>query len=191
MPGKIDIINMAMTRIAMPRIVSFEDPTPQARLAAQEFDSARDCVLRDFRWGFAARTSSLPPLAEKPSGGRNYAYAYPPDCLLARRVAAGGSDVPYEIADMTGKTVILCDANPMTFHYTARIENSERFDPLFADALAWRLAVVFATGAAADMQKAQMAQAMYDIAISRARTADATEEGRDVSRISSYEAGRY
>lgn len=190
MAGKVEIINMALTRLGLATIGSLGDPTPQARLAALEFDNARDCVLRDFHWGFAARSAAAPPLAVTPPDGWAYAYTYPPDCLLARKVLAGGGEARFAIGETDGRTVILANACPVTLHYTATVANPERFDPLFTDALAWRLAVPLATGIAADPGKAQTANAMYEAALSRARARDAAEEETAEPRVSSYEAGR-
>lgn len=191
MASTVDIINMALTRLHLPTIGSLDDPTPQARLAAREFDNARDCVLRDFRWGFASRKTTPAPLAGSPDKGGTYAYPYPPDCLLVREVKVRDKAIPFEMADRGGLTVILAEVSPVDVHYTARVGNAERLDPIFVDALAWRLATLFATGVGSDMQKAQAANSMYETVLSRARVADAEEEEVEALRVSSYELGRW
>lgn len=189
MAGKVDIVNMALTRLALAPIGSLAEATRQAMTAAREFDNARDCVLRDFQWGFASREIPLAPLSSRPASHR-YAYAVPGDCLFVRKVVSGGREAEYTLGDIDGFTVILTDANPVSLAYTLRIENTERFDPLFVDALAWRLGLALATGVASDTEKAQIANSMYEAVLNRARVSAAEEEEVADDRISSYQAGR-
>ncbi len=190
MAGKIDIVNMALNRLGLGTIGSLNDPLPQAQTAAAEFDNARDCVLRDFQWGFSERILAQAPLAAAAPDGWRCAYAYPPDCLLVRKATENGMEVPFKLGDVGGQTVILCDSGRAEFIYTIRVRVDERLDPLFVDALAWRLAVPLALGVSADQAKAQTANAMYEATLARARVQDAVEEDDPMERISRYEAGR-
>lgn len=190
MAGKIDIVNMALNRLGLATIGSLNDPVPQAQTAAAEFDNARDCVLRDFQWGFAERVLAQAPLAVAAPDGWQYAYAYPSDCLFVRKATRDGLKIPFKLGDVGGQTVILCDSGQAEFIYTIRVRVDERLDPLFVDALAWRLAVPLALGVAADQAKAQTANGMYEATLARARLQDAVEEDNPGQMISRYEMGR-
>ena len=196
MAGKLDIINMACNRIHVPPVGSLSDPTPQARIAASEFDNARDAVLREHVWAFATREDDLAPLhipenPEKPDKENAFRYTIPGDCLFIQSVRDNsGRTIKHRLADHDGMTILCTTNEAARITFTARITNTERFDPVFVDALAWRLAVPMATGIAVDMEKANAAQSMYEQAIGRGKVADAEEENTFVKPVSSYEKGR-
>lgn len=88
MVTSVDICNLALDEIgARASIVSFADATPQAKVAARQYDPVRQQLLRAAPWGFSRQTallvnegllSAVPPTSPFPWQAKN---TYPLDCL--------------------------------------------------------------------------------------------------------------
>ncbi len=112
-----------------------------ARRCRSAYPRARDALLTQYPWNFAARRASLPSLAEGPVWGYAAAYLLPADFLRLRHVRHADPDTAYEIESRDEGRVLLCDLSaPLDILYTGRITSVGLFDPLFMDALTARLA---------------------------------------------------
>lgn len=150
MANEIDICNIALSRAGAGSIESLTEKTREARACKLHLDLARDSALRDHDWEFARKQASLALLTETVEGW-SYVYAYPADCIAAREIfnsaKVGEEDrVPFEVGmSSTGNTrVILTNQASAALIYTSKVTNPVLFDPIFSDALAWRLAAELA-----------------------------------------------
>ncbi len=184
MPSKMDIINLALANLSREPIQSLSEPNPEAFQLRVHWETALASILRDHPWGFAMRRKQLAALAETPVGFA-YAYAYPDDCIQARRVLPADAAAawrnrdacPFEIGRSPGggHKAILTDLPDAALEYTTRQVPCEEFDPQFAVALAWRLAAEISLALHADPQSHQAAVQTYSMQLQQARALDMRE----------------
>lgn len=180
MPSIVDICNFALLHIgAGAPIASLSEHSTEAKTCARIFDIARDSVLRDHDWNFATKHITLAQI-ETDSEEWAYRFAYPNDCLKARRIISGqkrASSHKFKVATDTDtqNRTILCDVNPAILEYTVRAQNSESYDPLFVEALSLRIASFIAFSLTGKTRLRNDALNLYQEIIASARLADAQE----------------
>ena len=201
MPSKIDIFNLALLKLAQDAtIASFVERSKEARVAARLWEVTRDLVLADQHWPWAMRAMPLAVAAEPPQPGWRLRYSRPADCITVvavtdeagmragRRMARWCDDgfrlrhaVQYESAFGDEGTSLLCDLDQAFVVYVARVEDTERYPPLFVDALACKLAEEAAPVVIGDRgftSKPNLKQ-LYQMALSRAAAHDLNEGQHD------------
>ncbi len=180
MPSTVDICNLALLHIgASATIASLTEDSAEARACARIFDMARDSTLRDHSWNFAAKYLSLAQTGNAPQEW-HYRFRYPSDCLKALRISSGhrqGEQVKFKVIgenNLEGRS-ILCDVNPAILEYTARVTNTESFDPLFVEALSLRIASLVAFSLTGKSRLRSDALSLYQEVLANARLADSQE----------------
>lgn len=145
----IDICNAALSHCGIrSRIAAIDEGSAEANACRTHFAMVRDATLRAFDWNFARLTVSLAELTNPPKRWA-HKYALPIDCLRLRYL----NDAPMLLvpetfcevaADRDGSGapigVVLTDESPVTAIYTARIEDTGRWDASFVDAMTWGVA---------------------------------------------------
>lgn len=185
MTSKMDIINLALANLSREPIQSLSEPNPEAFQLKVHWETALASVLRDHPWGFAMRRKPLTALAESPIGF-TYAYAYPEDCIQARRIMPAGisspwrgqAAFPFEVdRSLDGRhKAILADLPDAALEYTTRQVPCEEFDPQFVNALSWRLTTEeISLAIHADPQLHQAATSTYSAQLQQARALDMRE----------------
>lgn len=188
---QVDICNLALGRIgqgASSPIQSITEDSEAARACNRSFAHAMSTALREYRWSWAQASVAL-ALTTQEVPGFVYCYAYPSGCLFLHGLADACSDPgrhqalrwPYRIVAATDgqSRVIATDLPGAWAHYTREIANPAFGDPLFQDALAWRLAKELALGLRAQPQFATLAEQEYQLALSKATAANENEQGAD------------
>ena len=186
-----DICNAAISHVGTrSKISSIDEGSTEANACLTHFAMARDATLRAFDWNFARLTGQLALLQDPPARWA-YKYALPVDCLRVRRL----NDVPllalpetfYETAadkDATGAIVgvVLTNVSPLSVIYTARVEDPQRWDQGFIDAMVYGLAhrVCFELTGKEERVKA-LAQ-LWQMAL-REGAAEAANEGSALNRL--------
>ena len=132
MTGKVEIVNIALSRLGESPIQSMDEGTVPANMAKVLYDSARRSTLRDYNWNFALKIANLARLAEVPCDFR-FAYALPSDCLRAVRLRGRA---PYVLR---GK-VLYTDAETPALEYIVDVTNEADFDSKFIEAFSYKLA---------------------------------------------------
>jgi hypothetical protein len=192
MASAVDICNLALSHLGDNATVASLDPpegSAQAEHCARFYPIARDSLLELHTWGFATRRVQLAQLG---SGWPewDYAYAQPADALNILAVlppgasddsSASGSYIPQAFScevDATGAEVIYTDQAEAALRYTAVVEDTTKFSPLFVMALSWHLASMLAgalikgeAGAAEAKRCAAVAQSY----LSKAAASDAAQ----------------
>lgn len=168
---EVQICNIALGYLGVEkRISSRTEESKEARLCAQYFDHARDLVLEETEWPFAQKYETLALIQEEPNEEWPYEYRVPADCLRAIRIVPGSAirneavPVPFTTSYDGGPT-LWTDRNPVQLQYTARITDPVYWSPSFAEALAWKLAVMVAMPMAIKETLRDRAEAHYTIAI--------------------------
>lgn len=170
MASEVDISNLSLGRIgdtAMVTSISPPDGSAQSRLCSRFYPMARDTMLEIHNWSFnTARIALTPATVPVPVPEWQFAYSLPSNYLTVIAVfdPSASDDVVFPVAqyhntpfDMTGVAsitaqnfVIESDSNGNPILYTNqdsatalltfRITDTQKFSPLFVDALSWLLA---------------------------------------------------
>jgi hypothetical protein len=185
---------MALAAIGINRpIASFDESSQEAQQINLFYAQARDRVLRDAPWPFATKYAAgqLVSLSEGQDWEHQweFSYRYPTDCIFVRRVCTvtGRQDAdspPFQIGHDSAGRLIYTDQESAIFEYTARIEDTSRYDAAFVDALTWRLAWYIAMPLAVSDSLRSRADQQYRAAISEAKAIAANERRKDTEPIS-------
>jgi len=187
--NSIQICNMALSHLGLPRISSFAESTKAAQECDLMFENIRDATLRAFPWTFARKVVKLSLLSDEDPPDYDFAYAYPSDCLYALEFYMGGKQQPiWEVRAQTlcpGK-MIVTDHEDATLIYTARITDPAYFDPLFAKAFSYHLASELAQPLTKRTNIQEAMLQVYDRVLASARAVDANEGWADDSFSSDF-----
>lgn len=140
--SEVGIASAASLHLGRDQIADFGDlEDANAQIFRERYPSVRDALLRSYPWNFAMRFASLAgSKLPAPQFGFTYRYILPsggnlPYCLRLWRV---DGDAHYAVR---GRYVYTTHAPPLSISYVARVENTEEFDPIFAELLSIDLAL--------------------------------------------------
>ena len=141
----VQICNQAIGWLGGNRITSLDDGTTEANLCKDNFEFLRDAVLETVDWSFAKKQVRLTPLTTTPAFRFDQQFLQPADVL--RIITAGAKDdftdiLEWEpgVNDSNQQVVYANNTEVLYLLYVSRQEETTKFPPLFAQALAQRLA---------------------------------------------------
>lgn len=192
MTSVVGICNLALTRIGAQTIAALTEASPAARACVTLYEPTRDSMLRLSPWRWARRRTVLALDEIRQSTEWSYIYAVPSDCLRPLYIEAqsGLSDefylksdlvyarpgtVPgaYRRFEMREDGRLYTSVDNAVLIYTAKITDPTQFDPLFVEALSWRLGMDLAMALKSDSRKRQEVREEYVTALNEARARDA------------------
>lgn len=174
MTSIVAVCNRALSKIGDELIImSLDDNTKPARYCKALYADTRDFVLRSYPWRFALKRYVLAPLKEKPLFGYEYQFSLPSDCLRVWKMTEG------ERYQVEGQCLLM-NQNVCRFIGIAKIEDATVFDPMFAEALALRLAAELAIPLTASVTLRDSLMKEYQQFVQQAKTASAMEGVQDV-----------
>lgn len=205
MPTKTEICNLALRRVRGDPIDDLDTSTTTEGLECQIlYPLTRDFLLASYDWRFAHKTLAL-ALSTDPSPNEwVYTYDYPNDCLRAsylvppwmNDITGLSSTIPmpqhqfepieYEVGmGSDGGTRIWTNMSDAVLAYTAKIEDTNQYDPLFVEMLAWKLAYELAIPLGGDSGQRYRDTAMqaFSMAEQRAWAKSANEANRGFNRM--------
>lgn len=194
--SKVALCNLALARIGTrSRITSIDEASTEAAALKTFFDAARDQVLNDHPWNFATKRQALAESAIDPPADWTYRYDYPTDCVRARALATTlrNIDPPrfkVEANPDLASRCVLADEEDAILVYTARVTDTNLFDPAFVVALSWRLAADIAETLSGDRPTADRCEQAYLRALATAKAADAGEQQPELPRDAGWIEGR-
>ena len=177
MSSKVEIVNLALSKLGQRPISSLEENTVAARSAALVYDSVRRQVLQSFSWAFAVRSEKLQLKASVPVDYR-YAFQLPVDFLRAitmnTPVQTNVGGVPEESRKqyvIRGRE-LLANAPVVVLEYVADITDESLFDSKFTEAFVLKLASELAVpvGGKTDLLNAYNQQYEYQVRHSAAQS---------------------
>ena len=183
MASLIEIVNRGLTKLGVARIISLADDNEQARAVSSMINLVIDSELRAYTWNFSIKRTQLAELASAPEFDWRHQYQLPSDCL--RVLWAGdfypgpnladfsnGGSTEYEVE---GRVIMSNTGSQLKIRYVSRVTDPTIFDPLFAEALACKLAVELAESMTGSGTSRQLAWEEYQRAIFKAIRSDAIE----------------
>lgn len=156
--ANIQVVNMALVKIGSRTIANLAtEQTREAVAANLVFEDVLRSVLRDFPWAFATRYVDPATLVDGAEGDPvtpdwTYAHRLPDDFVYLRRLVVEGTGrsfeaepEPFRIASDTTGGLLYSNVEEPIIEYTARLQNILVYaDPLFREALSWKLASTLA-----------------------------------------------
>jgi hypothetical protein len=133
-----------------------------------------------------AQTQPIVSFTEKSKAAELCSVCYPAGCHKFREIVIPGQrrplssdqQIPFSIGYDVGGKVIHTDQEAAQGRFTFKVEDSTFFDPLFVDALAWRLGMDLALPLSSKPDLQQYCQQQYEMAKTRAQ-GSAFEESQD------------
>jgi hypothetical protein len=196
--SQVGICNKALARIGYgQRIAAITDNPAAARACYAAYEDVRQYMLRERPWPFAQRYETLALVASDPNPEWSFAYRYPASYLKIYRLinetaTTGNATVyddlglvytpsyrqanPWQTGSDSQGLLIYTDLEDAIAVGTWDVSDEGQWDPMFADAFAWRLAYEVAPALTKDNGPTERAMQMYEMAVQRAM-ASALNEG--------------
>lgn len=191
-----DLVNKALGLIGQDRITSLDNTINSKVIQTANFflDPTKRAVLRAFDWNCARTRVALAETAENESAGEwAHSYAYPSDCLAARRFV-GDKNRRFAFSvetNLVGNRVIYTNLSSAKLVYTRNQTDVNKWDALLFDACAHRLAVDFASVFPRDMKFVETMWKVYNMKIAEAAGMNEAEDGIEEQRSRSMVAVRF
>ncbi len=178
--SNVGIANLALRRIGVGRIASFEEDSVQAIDINAAWEYIRDEVLQAKDWRFAKRRATLAQSTITPEYEWDYAYATPDGFLRLCRDDPTDhpvfpADYPWKIETLSdGNIYLLSDYDSVTgsddfiITFIKRITDPSKYSALFISTLSWRLAAELSTGRTESPVKFKDCMNMYKISLDQA-----------------------
>lgn len=194
------VCNVALARIGHTQFIeALNDTTVVSKTCKALFAFNRDQLLQSRPWPFATLRKALTvaPATEIRTGWA-YVYTLPPDCIAPRYIYPGiespgkGQEIPFRIEssrDLQAR-VLLTNYEDAELVYTARITEPPRWDSLFAEALAMKLASDLAFGLAKKPVLGRELLIAYHQALAQAHASAANQNTPSAQPYSEFELGR-
>lgn len=193
MPSQTSIVNRALTHLGEPSITHIDDAIERARTMKALWDGARDSLTASHRWSFAMTRASLAALVETPVWGFDYLYQLPSGCLRLDYVNdlwvwSGETHGAWQVEQGKIATSL---AAPLLIRYVAQATDPGLYPPIFAEALAAKLAEEAAARQTESNPKRQLAMARLEAALSEAKRVNAIENPPEIRPLGSWLAARH
>ena len=175
--SRVVIGNRALFKLGEARIEAFDDGSKAADILSEIYDSIRDEVLEAHPWNFATKRFALEASAVEPEW--LWEKAFPLDTEILRVTETDlpeGQPWAVEL-DQSNVKCLMCDSSSVKVKAIVRIEDETRFSGLYVEAFACRLAQELAFSMTGTKSSVDTMRALYEDALSKARSADA-QEGR-------------
>ena len=195
-----DICNMALNHIGREQIASLHEETEAARTCKIHYDMQRRVLLRAYTWGFAMKTAKL-ALIDKTVPGWKYVYAYPNDCVMARKifneqntwcVLQKNFDGNMDQVILNDNTkALVCNHADAFLQYTYDVKDAELFTEDFAQALSYYLAGAIAVPLTGSQALAQQMQQMGSQLLEEAKFTQMKERNKVPEYPSKYFRARW
>lgn len=173
----VSICNRALCLVGGTRMISsLLEASTEATLCSSVYGPALRSLLAEHPWSWCRCVEALPPDSEAKAPGFRYAYGFPAACLYLHRVFNEETENgAFRQFTMGGKRMICTDLYQAYAEYT-KLPAEDVFPPLFAEALAWRIAMELSVAlSGGNINKREHLANFYREAVGHAAAADANE----------------
>lgn len=168
------VVDQAFRIMEVTPPANFEDGSPMAAAAKNQFAAARDIALESYDWSFARKVALLPPVADEDLQAADpdlpYVFALPGDCLALRHVYTGGTAYPWRRDGMHLRTAA---QGNLRIRYTRRVERQADMPRTFQLVMSYQLAMLLAPKFVTTRAKRIDIQSELSQALDAARRVDA------------------
>jgi hypothetical protein len=172
MASKVEIINVALSRLGANIITSADENSTEAIVANALWDNARRSSITDHPWNFAIAEQTLNAVSDASSFNYQFKYQLPAECLRVMEV--------YDTDDY--KIIghgIYSNETECVVRFVKDVEDTTEWNAMFTDVMAQRLAAEMAYAITKSQATADTNIQMYGQKLAKARFVDASEEPQD------------
>lgn len=177
------IYNITLNNLGISAVIQNTTETnPRTTVLNNQYELAKEQVMKDFDWNFSNRVRELTPSTEESPDPRFlYAYDYPNDCIAARYVIDpyDGQYKKFDVTtDSSGSRIIVCNIKPAKLSYTKDIASAvpeTYFTSEFVSALCFYLAFLCAEPLTGSIDKKRSNYQAYQYALAKAKAMNANE----------------
>ena len=181
MRNETDVANLALTMLGKEPILSLEEQTPTAKTCAANIEQARRAQLSRSDWIFARRAQAQAAVAapELYTGWRQYAL---PSNIIRLRAVSTADGTPYHPGQWVGPQYradgdyLSVGGDTAIASYICDVVDVERWPPLFAEAVAYKLASMIAVRITGRGKDASDMMTLAEATLLRAIETDAAQE---------------
>lgn len=201
-----EIMNLALMLVGHDTQSSIDNGTKGAELCKLRLPMVRDTLLRMHPWNFAVRRVALSREVATPNHEFSYSFLLPSDCLKVIRTNYETDDYPaaavYGFPGLVGgyttpipyrieNNRLLMNEETVSIEYIARVTEVAKWDVLFQDLVAQRLAAEISPALTDNGASTTRLWEIYQLKLAEARISDAQEgTPRDIIDTSSWVAAR-
>ena len=182
-----DVVNLALSRIGAKSISDLDnDTTVEAVEARRVYYNDRDTILRGGAWSFCTKRAQLTDSGQDPGFGWDNAFLLPSDFwrVISVHATSAEKDQPeykmevQEISSVNTK-VILINSTTCYLRYIFKETDPSKWDALFQDALAWRVAASLALAIPVTVSTFDVLNTKAERALSLAKSVESIEDYMD------------
>ncbi len=186
----LEICNLALTKLGQNRISAFTENSEPARLCNIFYEQTRDMLLREHNWNFATKIEALNLIANEEIINYDYLYSFPSKCLFIMQVFDENKTEinEYEIL-LTTDTNTKCIASNTELayiKYIKKITDTSKYDSLFIDALANKLAYELTMSLTGSQDTANNFLQLYNLSLNNAKRINMQEKHKKQTKVSQY-----
>lgn len=179
MASKIQICNMALSRLGASTITSLTDGTPEARLCNTLFNDLADRVMIQGSWSTTIKRAELASTGNTPEFDFSYEYQLPVDplCLKVLHVnEVNPGSVDFRIEG----DKLLCDESTIKIKYIGQLTDTSEYGPLLTECIEILLASYLALPLTGDKTLAQALKKEYADMLSHHLAIDGQQGSKDM-----------
>lgn len=177
MASKTSIANLTLTHLGAKLIADIEENSDAARTLNAIYDNVLDGTLRQHPWNFAVKRAILASTDPDPAHTWDKGYQPPSDFL---RMISTEFQSPFSVE---GGRILSNEADALNITYIARITDTAKFDALFVEAFALKLAVSSVERITQSNAKKNQLDADLALVMQRARNVDGQEDDKKEFRV--------
>ena len=185
----VSIWNLALQKLGQARVSSPTEDSSTARHCSTCYEILRKAELRKVAWNFSVLRAILAPSATTPEFTYSYAFPLPPDCLRVLLPPRLGLDWKIENVD-DRSSILTNDGSTLYIRYIQDVTDPTRFDPLFVDMLACKMAWQMCEAITQSNTKKDAVMLEYKEARNEARRLNAFEKIPDAEPEAPWLAAR-
>lgn len=198
MASRVDIWNLALSHIGHRAVIADPDEaTAEANHCRRFYPFALRVTLERFLWSFATRRVALAQVTN-PVDHWMFAYAMPTGVVKARAVLLPESTDDSKTQDYTvesaedGSIIILTNVEDAVLKYTALVEDTNKFTPLFSLVLSYDLGSLLCGPIPKDpkLKKSLLEVATVYLGVAESADANASQDSSYEHHIPSHLAAR-
>lgn len=194
MASKVDIINMALTRLGEQPIGAIDEGSEPANIAGRIYDIVLESELRKWPWTWATTTQELTSIASETPPDFATAFALPADYIKMVEITDPTMGTTYwrwnphrEVDVRFGneweirEKKLYINTDYVTIKYVKLQTDTTKWDSSFVDAFAWKLAMEMAMSLSEQPAMVDIARSQYYIEMNIARGNSGAETRRSSS----------
>lgn len=173
MVTQINICNSALAKVGQGPISSISQETRAAQIIKSVFDLLQDEVMSAHPWNFAVKRATLAPTATPPLFEYAYEFDVPNDSLRVLETETDTTQIDNNWV-VEGRKILSNDAE-VNIRYIYRNVDYNSWSPVFAETMAWRIAMSIAYALTQSTEREKACSVNYLAALAAARSTDGQE----------------